>query len=376
MVELEVGVFKWPWNERKEMPHRSCFTLLIDDYVPWRVLRPEIALPESLYADLNRVFEQTGHHCVKYSICPLAEGVNWVEDPAYSAYVEELLRAQTLGISLGLEGLTHYYVYDLERRALTNLPELDFFNTAGEEEIHRYMNAGVEILGRKGVGLSGFTSPFFCGDQPEAYKAFNRLGWTWSFNTHGLTQGNDPVVRHGAVSNLPSYENSSDLFGGGGAPPATEVRADQARACVDAASLNGEMCALYTHFQGIHFSGSLEAIEGLLAYVEAKEDIWMGSAEEIGNFWAAKEALRRRLSVTRDHEKDQLHIRGYYTPTKGKVAVWVVPPQGYGVAEAKLYHDAKEAPEPRLAEKPNYSVIVAETEKHRAFNMIAQLKRN
>ncbi len=375
MIELEVGVYKWPWNERKEMPYRSCFTLLIDDYVPWRVLRPEVVLPESLYRDLNRLFERSGRHCVKYSVCPLAEGVNWVEDAAYAAYAEALLRAQSLGISLGLEGLTHYYVYDAGRQGLTNLPELDFFNTASEEQIWAYMKTGVEILARKGLRLSGFTSPFFCGDQREAYKAFNRLGWVWSFNTHGAMQGNDPVLRYGAVSNVPSYENSSDLFGGGGAPPATEVRADMAKAYVDAASPNGEMCALYTHFQGIHFSNSLEAIEEVFAYVETKEEVWMASPEEIGNFWAAKEALRRGLSVMHDHEKDQLHIRGYYTPTKANVAVWVVPPQGYRVAKARLYHGSKEAHEPKLVKKPNWTVILAETEQRRSMNIIAQLQR-
>jgi len=39
---MEVGIFKWPWNMELEKPYHSCFTLLIDDYAPWRVLRPQI----------------------------------------------------------------------------------------------------------------------------------------------------------------------------------------------------------------------------------------------------------------------------------------------------------------------------------------------
>jgi len=374
---MEAGVFKWPWNMKLEKPYRSCFTLLIDDYAPWRVLRPQIDYPLSFFRDLNSVFERNGLSCAKYSICPLADGINWMEDEGYRGFVEELVAAQDMGISIGLEGLTHYLVYDFCSKTLTNLREADLFNNGSEEQIYEYLKGGVEILERKGLRSSGFTSPFFCGDQINAYRAFNRLGWVWSFNTMGKDQGNDPVLRHGTVCNLPSYWKSPDLFGGGGAPPPTEVREDLARACINAAYLDGEMCALYTHFEGIFFSGALDKLEDLLKWVKEREDIWMASPEEIANFWVAKENLRYQLAVQHDTVKNILYIRGYFTSTRAKnLALWVVPPPGKKISEAKIFYDKKEFKDIPLVDKGDYIVMVIETKNRKNCDITAYLEKH
>lgn len=359
---MEIGVFKWPWNRELNKPYRSAFTLLFDDFAPWRVQRPYIELPKSFYKDLNNVFRRTGLHAAKYSICPLADGINWIEDESYSDYIDILREAQQIGVALGLEGLTHYYVYDFANKRLTSLLEVDLFNKGSEDEIYSYLRQGMSLLEKRGLKISGFTSPFWCGDQINAYKAFDRLGWTWSFNVRGVDYGNDPVVRYGRTVNIPSYEKTPDYFGGGGAPPPSRVRLDLAKMAVRSSVTNGEMCALYTHFQAVFFSNSLDKIRELIDFVKGLDNVWIANPDEIARFWLVKEDLRRTLTPVWDESKNKLYI-SCRTPkaTSENIAIWVVPPHGMRIGEVRAYYGKEERYIQDVYDFKDYIVVVVDT---------------